>query len=192
MLALDTDTDHPHVHLTVATEGMEGSRFNPRKADLHHMRETFARELRAQAFLRASNEECRAEDVMALPRQKHIRGAYAEAAVALAGTGKTEDIALSGEIARFLAEMPPTVSRRLGRACEILQSGRVQIEPAHTAREIVPPEGGPEALHRARPDRERQVPVTRAPPVKKYPDRDIYMYPRMRLAHNIPNGAIVA
>src|SRR3546814_11680543 len=41
MLALHTDTDHPHVHLTVATEGADGTRFNPRKADLHHMRETF-------------------------------------------------------------------------------------------------------------------------------------------------------
>src|SRR3546814_1171134 len=48
MLALHTDTDHPHVHLTVATEGADGTRFNPRKADLHHMRETFAHELRAR------------------------------------------------------------------------------------------------------------------------------------------------
>ena len=48
MLALHTDTDHPHVHLTVATEGADGTRFNPRKADLHHMRETFAQELRAR------------------------------------------------------------------------------------------------------------------------------------------------
>jgi type IV secretory pathway VirD2 relaxase len=48
MLALHTDTDHPHIHLTVATEGADGRRFNPRKADLHHMRETFAHELRAR------------------------------------------------------------------------------------------------------------------------------------------------
>jgi type IV secretory pathway VirD2 relaxase len=50
MLALHTDTDHPHIHLTVATEGADGRRFNPRKADLHHMRETFAHELRARGI----------------------------------------------------------------------------------------------------------------------------------------------
>src|SRR3546814_2701209 len=38
-LALHTDTDQPHVHITVAAEGLEGVRFNPRKADLHAFRE---------------------------------------------------------------------------------------------------------------------------------------------------------
>src|SRR3546814_12273325 len=41
MVALHTDTAHPHVHLTVATQGQDGTRFNPRKADLHHWRESF-------------------------------------------------------------------------------------------------------------------------------------------------------
>jgi hypothetical protein len=46
MVALHTNTDHLHVHLTVATHGEDGTRFNPRKADLHHWRESFAHELR--------------------------------------------------------------------------------------------------------------------------------------------------
>ena len=46
VLALHRDTDHPHVHLTVAVAGADGVRFNPRKADLYRMRETFAHELR--------------------------------------------------------------------------------------------------------------------------------------------------
>jgi hypothetical protein len=183
MLALHTDTDHPHVHLTVATEGVDGRRFNPRKADLHHMRETFAHELRArgiaaeatprrarghvqkrvrspalhlgarigeegrrltmdelnalraQAFVRSPDEARRPEDVMALVRQKQIRGAYAEAAVALAGTGKADDHALSDEVAGFLAAMPPAVSRRLALAREMMQARQA----SHPARE---PEGG--------------------------------------------------
>ena len=57
MLALHTDTDHPHVHLTVATEGADGTRFNPRKADLHHMRETFAHELRARGVAVSSQPD---------------------------------------------------------------------------------------------------------------------------------------
>src|SRR3546814_20587830 len=41
-------TANHHAHLTVATEGTDGTRFKPRNADLHHMRETFAHELRAR------------------------------------------------------------------------------------------------------------------------------------------------
>jgi len=50
MVALHTDTAHPHVHLTVATQGVDGTRFNPRKADLHHWRESFAHELRQRGI----------------------------------------------------------------------------------------------------------------------------------------------
>ncbi len=168
MVALHTDTAHPHVHLTVATQGQDGTRFNPRKADLHHWRESFAHELRqrgiaaeatprrarghvqkrvrspahhleartagqgrkldlnrlieerAQAFARSQNPERRVEDVLALGRQKQIRGAYADAAAALAATGKAEDRALAEDIAGFVADMPAAVSRRLERAREIM------------------------------------------------------------------------
>lgn len=173
MVALHTDTAHPHVHLTVATQGADGTRFNPRKADLHHWRESFAHELRqrgiaaeatprrarghvqkrvrspahhleartagqgrdldlnrlieerAQAFARSQNPERRVEDVLALGRQKQIRGAYADAAAALAATGKAEDRALAEDIAGFVADMPAAVSRRLERAREIMLADRV-------------------------------------------------------------------
>ncbi len=39
---------HPHVHLIVRAEGRHGRRLDPRKADLHRWRETFAQELRAR------------------------------------------------------------------------------------------------------------------------------------------------
>mgnify|MGYP003643791967 FL=1 len=202
MLALHTDTDHPHVHLTVATEGADGTRFNPRKADLHHMRETFAHELRArgvaaeatprrarghvqkrvrsaarhldarlsqegrklnleqlnelraQAFVRASDQERRAEDVLALSRQKQIRGAYAEAAAALAGTGKEEDRALAQDVAGFLAAMPPAVSRRLALAREILRSARPPQDRARPLQDDSSPTGADERRPQGR-DRER-------------------------------------
>lgn len=47
-MALHTDADHPHVHLTVAARGENNERFNPRKDDLAGWRESFARELRAR------------------------------------------------------------------------------------------------------------------------------------------------
>lgn len=174
MVALHTDTANPHVHLTVATQGADGARFNPRKADLHHWRESFAHELRqrgiaaeatprrarghvqkrvrspahhleartagqgrdldlnrliedrAQAFARSQNPERRAEDVLALGRQKQIRGAYADAAAALAATGEAEDRALAEDIAGFVADMPAAVSRRLERAREIMMADRTE------------------------------------------------------------------
>src|SRR3546814_12562142 len=46
IVALPTDTAHPPVPLTVATQAADGTRFNPRKADLHHWREIFAHDLR--------------------------------------------------------------------------------------------------------------------------------------------------
>jgi len=175
MVALHTDTDHPHVHLTVATQGEDGSRFNPRKADLHHWRESFAHELRergvaaeatprrarghvqkrvrspalhleartaqqgrglditrlteerAEEFARSADPERRQEDVAALGRQKFIRGAYREAAAALAATGRDEDIALAEDVTSFVSAMPPAVSRRLQRAREIMTADRAAV-----------------------------------------------------------------
>jgi len=49
-MALHTDADHPHVHLTVSARGERGERFNPRKDDLACWRESFARELRARGI----------------------------------------------------------------------------------------------------------------------------------------------
>lgn len=40
------DDKHPHVHLTVRSQGYNGKRLNPRKADLATWRERFAQELR--------------------------------------------------------------------------------------------------------------------------------------------------
>ena len=42
----DPPTVHPHVHLIVKTEGLDGTRLNPRKADLQRWREGFALALR--------------------------------------------------------------------------------------------------------------------------------------------------
>ena len=201
MVALHTDTDHPHVHLTVATQGEDGSRFNPRKADLHHWRESFAHELRqrgvaaeatprrarghvqkrvrssarhleartagqgkglditrlteerAAEFARSAEPERRPEDVAALGRQKFIRGAYAQAAAALAATGKEDDLELANDVASFVAAMPPAVSRRLERAREIMMAERASGGGVERAREVE--EGA------APPDRQKPKPRDR-------------------------------
>lgn len=49
-MALHTDTPHPHVHLTVRTIGHDGVKLNLRKADLQHLRDTFAEKLRQRGI----------------------------------------------------------------------------------------------------------------------------------------------
>ena len=51
----ETDPDphparHPHVHLTIKTAGLDGTRLNPRKPDLQCWREGFAEALREQGI----------------------------------------------------------------------------------------------------------------------------------------------
>lgn len=50
VMALHTDTKHPHVHLTVRTVGHDGVKLNLRKADLQHLRDTFAAKLRQRGI----------------------------------------------------------------------------------------------------------------------------------------------
>ena len=46
VFATHDDEKHPHVHLCVKTQGIDGTRLNPRKADLQRWREGFAEALR--------------------------------------------------------------------------------------------------------------------------------------------------
>ena len=46
VMVLHDDQANPHVHISVRAESMHGERLNPRKADLHRWRETFAERLR--------------------------------------------------------------------------------------------------------------------------------------------------
>lgn len=72
------DDKHPHVHLTVRSQGHDGKRLNPRKADLQAWRERFAGELRlrgvaAEATPRRTRGRVRKADrgaVLAIRKRK--------------------------------------------------------------------------------------------------------------------------
>lgn len=71
LMALHTDTDRPHVHLTVQAEGLDRKRFDPRREDLFRFREAFAEALRsrgveAEATPRYTRGQGRAGTSMAL------------------------------------------------------------------------------------------------------------------------------
>jgi type IV secretory pathway VirD2 relaxase len=50
VFALHTDEPHPHVHVTVKCLGFDGTRLNPRKADLQAWREDFADAMQDQGY----------------------------------------------------------------------------------------------------------------------------------------------
>jgi hypothetical protein len=125
---------NPHVHLAVRAESRFGSRLNPRKADLHRWRETFAEKLRgwgveAEASRQATRVANRKSDplwrVKAREDGRLLRDdksgksgdryrlsragaleAWAHIANALGASDKPEDRRLSGEIERFVRESP--------------------------------------------------------------------------------------
>lgn len=81
VLALHTDTDHPHVHLSVRALGYDGERLNPKKADLAAWRQRFAEALRDRG-VEAEATPRRARGVVRKPermagrrlRERHQRG----------------------------------------------------------------------------------------------------------------------
>jgi hypothetical protein len=125
---------NPHVHISVRAESKHGKRLNPRKADLHRWRETFAEKLRghgieAEATRRATRGQGRNYDPLwrvkaredgrlrtsrAGPKSGAQAGATRAEAVeawvhvgrALAMSGDAADRDLARSIATFIKEMP--------------------------------------------------------------------------------------
>ena len=144
VMVLHQHQANPHVHLSVRAESMTGERLNPRKADLHRWRETFAEKLRAwgveaEATRQATRVANRtAEPLWRLkareegrftadhrPRQSgdlytRSRNGVLEVWLrimrALALSGDPQDKALAQNIARFVRESPFAKERGRGRS----------------------------------------------------------------------------
>ena len=127
VFAIHDDESHPHGHLCVKALGLDGSRLNPRKADLQRWRERFAEALRetgieANATPRRARSNThttvkqatrhaakRGKSAKAAEREQRklsgfsraIRNGYGHIAKALAA-GDIEDKSLALEIVRFL------------------------------------------------------------------------------------------
>jgi hypothetical protein len=134
VMVLHDHQANPHVHLSVKAESRHGRRLNPRKADLHRWRETFAERLRewgvdAEATRQASRGEHRNRDELwrikareqgrlrkdrpqkksgeahRLSRQEAL-DAWRQIFVALADSTSKDDQALAKRIAAFVDNMP--------------------------------------------------------------------------------------
>lgn len=136
VMVLHDHQANPHVHISVRAESRLGKRLNPRKADLHRWRETFAEKLRghgieAEATRQATRGKSRNYDPLwrvkaredgrlraTRPRTKSSGRAIATRAEAveawrqlgqaLAMSGDPADRSLAKSIAAFVRDMPAT------------------------------------------------------------------------------------
>ena len=134
VMVLHDHQANPHVHLSVRAESKHGKRLNPRKADLHRWRETFADKLRgwgveAEATRQATPGEQRRyaalwqvkaeqEGRLHKPHAESKSGdkakvnrtqamlAWAHITQALAGSDQPEDRRLAEAIVRYVRQVP--------------------------------------------------------------------------------------
>jgi hypothetical protein len=134
VMVLHDHQANPHVHISVRAESRHGKRLNPRKADLHRWRETFAEKLRghgieAEATRQATRGKSRNYDLLwrvkaredgrlrttrarsktsgrALATRAEAVEAWRQLGQALAMSGDPADRNLAKSIAAFLRDMP--------------------------------------------------------------------------------------
>lgn len=156
VMVLHDHQANPHVHISVRAESRRGKRLNPRKADLHRWRETFAEKLRghgieAEATRQATRGKSRNYDPLwrvkaredgrlrttrastkssgrAIATRAEAVDAWNRLGQALAMSGSTADQELARSIARFVREIPKT-EVSVGRDREVNRSALGQPAP---------------------------------------------------------------
>lgn len=132
VMVLHAHQANPHVHLSVRAEDKDGTRLNPRKADLRHWREVFAEQLRERGIEaeaspqitrgtnrrtgrlwqrkayddgRGANRDGQAP-VKLTPARREAARAWCEIAKALASSDDMEDRKLSQSIVSYARWLP--------------------------------------------------------------------------------------
>jgi hypothetical protein len=171
VMVLHQHQANPHVHLSVRAESMLGERLNPRKADLHRWRETFAEKLRgwgveAEATRQATRGANRNFDPIwrvKAKQEERLRGnseqaqlgeryqrsrngaleAWAHIAQALQGSETPQDRALAEHIKQFVRESAylQEVGRQRGR--EVATATQARTATAQPLR-VSPSRPGPD------------------------------------------------
>jgi hypothetical protein len=140
VMVLHDHQANPHVHLSVRAESKHGKRLNPRKADLHRWRETFAEKLRGYGVeaeatrgrsrnyeplwrikareggrLRTGRSSAKS-DLRARASSAEVMDAWMQVGRALASSSDQADRALAQSINAFVQEMSagaaPTAAKR--------------------------------------------------------------------------------
>jgi hypothetical protein len=138
VMVLHDHQANPHVHISVRAESKHGKRLNPRKADLHRWRETFAEKLRGWGIEAEATRQTVRGDVRSYPALWRIkakeegrerasrpavpatttvgrhraREAWREIAIALGASSEPADRELARAVVRF--HEAPSVHRQQG------------------------------------------------------------------------------
>ncbi|WP_082532260.1 MULTISPECIES: relaxase/mobilization nuclease domain-containing protein [unclassified Phenylobacterium] len=142
VFALHTDTDHPHVHLTVRSAGRDGSRLNPKKGDLEAWRQVFAQALRDRG-VEAEATPRRARGVTRKPQRMAMRRMADRSLAGLGPMPRTETAALKEAAgAAFAGDVAPrpweaALAARQGRIRGLYlaqaEALAVSLDPGHRA-----------------------------------------------------------
>jgi hypothetical protein len=154
VMVLHAHQANPHVHLSVKASSMRGDRLNPRKADLHRWRETFAEKLRGYGIeaeasrqatrgvarnvdplwrvkareagrLRSSKPDSKTGQAARSSRSEAIQ-AWGRIAEALATSDSAQDRQLAAEVHKFVRQQPVVQQVLQRRQRELVR----QPEPA--------------------------------------------------------------
>ncbi|KAB2876580.1 MAG: relaxase/mobilization nuclease domain-containing protein [Burkholderiaceae bacterium] len=170
VMVLHEHQANPHVHLSVRAESRHGKRLNPRKADLHRWRETFAEKLRSYGLRADATRQVTRGDLhpqrelwqtwardegrlrRPLPGPEPTKGAalpklsveaWARMGRALAESAAPEDRELAQAITRYFYRMPAAIAW-------------LRAQPANRQRELVGMERTRQVVERTRPGPEME------------------------------------
>ncbi|MGZ5806764.1 MAG: relaxase/mobilization nuclease domain-containing protein [Croceibacterium sp.] len=139
VMVLHSHQANPHVHLSVKAESKHGERMDPRKADLHRWRETFAERLREWGIGAEATRQAVRGAVRNYPDLWRKRAAEEGRACAARAERKASDAALAtrrtagqawATIAAALGASPDPKEKRLALDIERFVTGRALNRPA--------------------------------------------------------------
>ena len=143
VMVLHDHQANPHVHISVRAESQHGKRLNPRKADLHRWRETFAEKLRERGVEAEATRQAARGARQRYPQLWQVKASESgrllkTPATVKRGAASTASCEAARDIWRELAAALSTTGseadRQLARAIEVFASGMTQ-QPAPEPRQ---------------------------------------------------------
>jgi hypothetical protein len=155
VMVLHDHQANPHVHISVRAESKHGKRLNPRKADLHRWRETFAAKLRERGIDAEATRQATRGVGRRYPQLWQVKAREDGRLLKTPATGKrgaankaSRDAARAAwrELAAVLATAGSDADRQLAHSIEAFASGMKQ-QPAPEPRRDLGPHLTPRGHH---------------------------------------------
>ncbi|MEI2677676.1 MAG: relaxase/mobilization nuclease domain-containing protein [Burkholderiaceae bacterium] len=145
VMVLHDHQANPHVHISVRAESKHGKRLNPRKADLHRWRETFAAKLRERGIEAEATRQATRGVGRRYPDLWQVKARDDGRLLKTPATGKRSPASQASrdaarqtwrELAAVLAATGSEADRQLARSIEAFASGMTQQPAPESRREL--------------------------------------------------------